>query len=61
MSPTSAFDTKKFVRNIKKCVITYFEATVLKEFLKFANFNPYSNLDNICTLEPVDTKLPLAC
>jgi hypothetical protein len=55
---TSASDSKKFILNLSKHVLTDSEEAVLMKGMTFSVANPHSNLDMACAVESVVSKLP---
>jgi hypothetical protein len=51
-------DSKKFILNLSKHVLTDLEEAVLQKGLNFSVRNPHSNLDIACAVESVIPKLP---
>jgi hypothetical protein len=53
-----ASDSRKFIRNISKHVLTDSEEAVLMNGSNLSVMNPYSNLDMACDVECTVSKLP---
>jgi hypothetical protein len=58
ISPASSSDSKKFVLNLSKHVLSDSEDTVLRKGLNFAVAKPHSNTDMACAAESVVLNLP---